>query len=120
MNGIGYVTPILPVPLIAQAFKQTKEYSLSELEVISKVHDLIDALIRRGAPINNAEKPARKTLQKALALMIHYSMLEFKDERYHAVDTSSDLLSYYANSIAHWFEQVEHIDPRPQSIGEAA
>ena len=120
MNGIGYVTPILPVPLIAQAFKKTAENSLSELEVISKVHDLIDALISYGAPINNAEKPAKKTLQKALALMTHYSMLELRDDRYHAVDTSSELLSYYANSIAHWFEQIEHIDPRPQSIGEAA
>ena len=120
MNGIGHVTPILPVPLIAQAFKQTKANALSELEVISKVHNLIDELIKHGAPIRNAEKPAKKTLRKALDLMIHYSMLEFEEGRYQLVDSSIDVVSYYANSIAHWFEEIEHIDPRQHGIGAPA
>ncbi len=120
MNGIGHVTPILPVPIIAQAFKLNEANALSELEVISKVHDLIDELIRRGAPIRNAEKPAKRTLQKALDLMVHYSMLEFTHGRYHIVDTSLDVLAYYAASIAHWFEEVEHIDPKRYGLGDPA
>ena len=120
MNGIGHVTPILPVPLIAQAFKRSGAKALSELEVISKVHDLIDELIRQGAPIRKAEKPAKKTLQKALALMVHYSMLEFSDARYRVVEPSLDVLAYYAASIAHWFEEVEHIDPKRYQIGDPA
>ncbi len=111
MNGIGYVTPVLPVPLIAQAFRRTGESSITELDVISKVHDLIDALIAKGAPLNDAEKPAKKTLQKSLALMVYWGMLERQDESYRVIPANQDLLDYYANSIEHWFDGVNQIEP---------
>jgi len=116
MNGIGYVTPILPVPLIAQVFRQREAKSLSEIEIISSVHELIDGLIEQGAPLNAAEIPAKKTIVNALAQMMHYSMLESSDGRYHVVERSSDLLAYYAASIAHWFDGVEHIDPQQHRL----
>lgn len=112
MNGIGYVTPILPVPLIAQAFQQTQAQTLSELEIITAVHGLIDGLIAQGAPLNAAEKPAKKTVQKALALMVHYDMLEHVDSKYAVRESSLHLLDYYGASIGHWFGEVAHINPQ--------
>jgi glycerol-3-phosphate O-acyltransferase len=116
MNGIGYVTPVLPVPLIAQVFRQRNAISLTEIEIISAVHELIDELIEKGAPLNAAEIPAKKTLLNALAQMTHYSMLESTDDGYCIVDSSSDLLAYYAASIAHWFDGVDHIDPQQHRL----
>ncbi len=116
MNGIGYVTPILPVPLIAQVFRQREALSLTEIEIISAVHELIDGLIEKGAPLNAAEIPAKKTLLNALAQMTHYSMLKSTDDGYRIVDSSFDLLAYYAASIAHWFNEVDHIDPQQHRL----
>jgi len=116
MNGIGYVTPVLPVPLIAQTFRHSGAESMSELEVISEVHDLIDGLIEQGAPLNDAEKPAKKTMQKSLAMMIHHGLLEQTDGRYRVADGGQELMGYYANSIDHWFGGVAHIDPRQHRI----
>jgi hypothetical protein len=116
MNGIGYVTPVLSVPLIAQVFRQRKALSLTEIEIISAVHELIDGLIEQGAPLNAAEIPVKKTLLNALAQMTHYSMLETTDDGYCIVDSSSDLLAYYAASIAHWFNEVDHIDPQQHRL----
>ena len=111
INGISYVTPVLPVPLIAQAFRQTTETTISELDVISKVHDLVDTLIVKGAPVNDAEKPAKKTLQKSLALMVYWGMLEIQGDAYRVPQANQDLLNYYANSIEHWFGGIEQIEP---------
>ena len=120
MNGIGYVTPVLPVPLIAQVFRHCDAQSLSELEIIAAVHQMIDGLIEQGAPLNAAEKPAKKTVQKALALMTHYDMLDGVAGRYQPVEHTAHLLDYYAASIAHWFGGVDHIDPRQHGIAATA
>ncbi len=116
MNGIGYVTPVLPVPLIAQAFRRTGARSMSELEVITEAHQLIDFLIEQGAPLNDAEKPAKKTMQKALAMLVHDGLLELAADRYRVADSQQTLLDYYANSIEHWFGGVPTIDPRQYRI----
>jgi glycerol-3-phosphate O-acyltransferase len=111
MNGIGYVTPVLPVPLIAQVFRRSGAAFMSELDVISAVHELIDELIELGAPLNDSEKPARKTVEKSLALMAHYGLLQPVAGGYQVVAEKQDLIDYYANSIEHWFGGVDHIDP---------
>lgn len=120
MNGIGYVTPILPVPLIAQTFRRSGAPFMTELEVISSVHDLIDELIEIGAPLNDSEKPAKKTMQKSLALMAHYGLLEPVSGGYQVVSDSQEFLDYYANSIEHWFGGVEYIDPLQHRIDTQA
>lgn len=120
MNGIGYVTPVLPVPLIAQVFRRSDAAFLSELDVISAVHNLIDEMIALGAPLHDSEKPAKKTMQKSLTLMVHYGLLEPVDDGFVVAADSQDLLDYYANSIEHWFGGVEYIDPLQHRVGLAA
>jgi len=111
MNGVGYVIPILPVPLIAQAFCHSNRHVMSELQVISAVHDLIDDLIEKGAPINDSETPSRKTMQKSLALMVHHGLLDTGEGGFRAVSDAQERLQYYANSIEHWYGGIESIEP---------
>jgi len=120
MNGVGYVTPILPVPLIAHIFAQAPAAVLAEHEIIAEVHRLIDGLIAAGAPLNAADVPAKATISKSLELMRHYGMVAFSDDRWRAAPEPSDRITYYAASIAHWFDAVEHIDPQRHRIGKAA
>ena len=116
MNGIGFVTPILPVPLIAQAFKQNGDNGLSEVETIERVHQLIDRLIERGAPLDASDKPARITIQKGLRLLQHYELLSLSGDRYVGNADKATILEYYAASIDHWFDGVEHIDPQAHGL----
>lgn len=120
MNGVGFVTPILPVPLIAQVFARSAEPALSELQVINAVHAFIDRLIAAGAPLGPADVPAKMTVAKALGLLAHYGMVDFADGRWRAVPEAADRLAYYAASISHWFDEVEHIEPQRHRISAAA
>lgn len=120
MNGVGFVTPILPVPLIAQVFERADEAALSEEQIIAAVHGMIDDLIAAGAPLGPADVPAKITLAKALTLLQHHGMLDFADGAWRVVPTAADRLAYYGASIAHWFDGVEHINPQRHRIDQAA
>lgn len=120
MNGVGFVTPILPVPLIAQVFARSDEAGLSEVEIIAGVHVLMDNLIAAGAPLGPADVPAKITVAKALAALAYYGMLEYGDGMWRTVPETADRLAYYGASIAHWFDPVGHINPQRYRIEQAA
>ncbi len=120
MNGVGFVTPILPVPLIAQVFARSDKAALSELQIIAAMHTLMDELITAGAPLGAADLPAKITVAKALTALAHYGMLEFVDGAWRAVPAGSDRLAYYGASISHRFDELGPITPRHQRIGPAA
>ncbi|MGR9093205.1 MAG: 1-acyl-sn-glycerol-3-phosphate acyltransferase [Gammaproteobacteria bacterium] len=116
MNGVGFVTPILPVPLIAQVFQRAGKPALSELQIIAAVHRLIDDLIAAGAPLSPADIPAKTTVVKALTLLQHYGMVDSADGMWRTVPQASDRLAYYGASISHWFDEVGYIDPQQHRI----
>lgn len=120
MNGVGFVTPILPVPLIAQVFARSDEAGLSELQIIAAVHALMDELMAAGAPLSPADVPAKSTLSKALVALAHYGMLEFADGMWRAVPAAADRLAYYGASISHWFDELGHITPQHHRISQTA
>lgn len=120
MNGVGYVTPILPVPLIAQVFARSDKAALSQLQIIAAIHALIDDLIAAGAPLGPADVPAKITVVKALTLLQHYGMIDFVDGKWRAVPQASDRLAYYGASIAHWFDGGGHINPQRYRVDRAA
>lgn len=111
MNGIGFVTPILPVPLIAHALSRADNEVLSENEMLTTVYALTDELMAKGAPLRAAEKPGKKTLLKALALMAHHQLIVPDGDGFKVFADNRDLVTYYANSIAHWFDGVDHVNP---------
>ncbi|MEM7543547.1 MAG: 1-acyl-sn-glycerol-3-phosphate acyltransferase [Pseudomonadota bacterium] len=120
MNGIGYVTPILPAPLLAELFIRDPGAKFSENQVIIEVHKLVDTLIEKGAPMRAAEKPARRTVEKTLALMSHYGLLKRSDGYYSLNAERREIAEYYAQSIRHWFDGIDHIDPNNRGLADAA
>jgi len=120
MNGVGFVTPILPVPLIAQVFARSTEPALSELQIITAVHALFDDLIAAGAPLSAADVPTKITVAKSLALLAHYGMTEFDGSAWRVMPDAADRLAYYGASISHWFNEVGHITPQRHRIDQAA
>jgi glycerol-3-phosphate O-acyltransferase len=102
MDEITHVIPILPVPLIANIFRNTTEQSLTAFEIKSKTLHLIQTLQDQGAPIRDNEKPQEQTIQRALDQMVHHQILKEQNKDYSQNPQKSNLLNYYANSLAHW------------------
>ncbi len=99
VDSIARVIPILPVPLVAAAIRAAKGQALSDHEIKSRVHDMIDAMQSRGAPIRDEERPRERTLEYALATLRHRRVI---GEDHAVAADRVDLLEFYANSLAHW------------------
>jgi hypothetical protein len=74
----------------------------SELELKADAVKRIGELEKRGAPINISASACEGVLSAALNMLEGRSFIESKDNLYRIRDNAGDILSYYANSIAHW------------------
>ncbi len=102
MSRVADVVPILPVPLVATVFIDAPEEGLDPVEIKHRVHELIGRLQANGAPIRNSEIPKEKTLNRAIETLQFRRIVVASDGRVRAVRERSDLLKFYAHSIAHW------------------
>jgi len=102
MDSIRHVMPILPIPLICTVFLEAEGETLKSLDIFGRVDRLIDQMISRGAAMKSGEKPRNRTLVESLEQLKARGVLTEENDLFRADPDSSDILSYYANSIAHW------------------
>ncbi len=102
MNNISQVVPVVPVALMSEILiKNTSEW-ISELELKSQCSQRIAQLGDAGAPIDISNSTIESVLGSALDAMIGRGLVDEKDNLYRMKESESDILNYYANSIAHW------------------
>lgn len=104
MKDIASVVPILPVPLVATVFIQNSEEKLPLFRIKIGVHQLIDKLQEKGAPITNSQRPKDKTITRALELLVKRKLIQEQNSIYSIVGKEREVLEYYHNSLAHWWE----------------
>jgi glycerol-3-phosphate O-acyltransferase len=102
MSGIKQVVPVLPIPLVATVMKKDDGRGLSAFEVEARVNRLIEQLQANGAPVYVASKSRVETILNALDMLKIRRLVGESDGIYKAVPGEDDILTYYANSIAHW------------------
>ena len=102
MSRVADVVPILPVPLVATVFARADGESLDAVEIKHRVHELIARLQANGAPIRNSEIPKEKTLDRAVEMLRYRNLIAGTDGKLQVQSDASDLMEFYANSIAHW------------------
>lgn len=105
MDALRYVMPIIPVPVIASVLLRAGEQSLTSLEIVSRSDELLDLMITNGAAMKAEEKPRSHTLLKSLELLTARQMVLEENDRYRINPEQRALVEYYANSIAHWWQQ---------------
>ncbi len=104
MAEVGSVVPILPVSLIATVFIEHPEEAISELDLKVAVHTLKNKLENQGAQVYVPHADADYALSVGLRMLTLRRFVEEKDGLYSVKLSELVMLQYYANSIAHCFE----------------
>lgn len=106
MSSISQIIPVLPVSLVATIMLRHSGHRLDAFEVEARVHDLIDNLQKRGAPVYVSRRARAQTILYALNMLKQRRFVIESEGFFQADPGSVDVLSYYANSIAHWTHPV--------------
>jgi len=102
MDSIERHVPILPVSLVAAVLLEAAGNRLSAFEIEANVNQLIDELEARGATVYVSRRSRAQNILTALNTLKLRRMVIESDRLFKTDPESHDLLSYYANSIAHW------------------
>jgi glycerol-3-phosphate O-acyltransferase len=102
LHEIGAIIPALPVALVATVLLQNKDQWIGELELKSKVFDLIQRLEKLGGHVHIPREDRDYTLATGIRMLTLRHIMETNENGlYRANPTERLLLDYYANSIEH-------------------
>ncbi len=100
MSSIQSIIPILPVALLSRVILDNNSAWKGELELKKLALDQIENYRQQGAPIKIAPNACEGVLSAAMTMLISRNMLAEKDGLFQASTESTNILSYYANSIS--------------------
>jgi glycerol-3-phosphate O-acyltransferase len=103
MTAVGRNVPVVPVALIASAFLEDPEKSLSELELKTRVQTKIEKLEECCAAVYIPRSDHDYAIEVGLRTLILRHIILEEDDLYRASPEETKMLHYYANSIAHLF-----------------
>lgn len=102
LEEIGSIIPALPVSLVATILLENKGKWIGELELKSKVFNLITELEKNGSHVHIPREDRDYTLTTGIRMLTLRHILEVNSEGlFRANPNEQLLLEYYANSIAH-------------------
>lgn len=101
MQRISNVIPVLPVALMSSVILDHRDKFKSKLELMTTALEKIERLREQEAPISVSSMACERVLTGALTMLIARGLMETRDSLLRADEKSIDILTYYANSIAH-------------------
>lgn len=102
MLNISQVVPVVPVALMCDVLLKNRSQWKSELELKAQCSKRIMQLETAGAPIDISSSALESVLGSALEAVKGRGLVEEKDNLYQLKESEIEIISYYANSIAHW------------------
>lgn len=101
MDRIGALIPVTPVPLVCAAMQSLGGELLPRGALIIRIEDLRDELVELNARVVRADRDAAETLDLALRMLEMRRVVLPQGDSYLVLPHGRELVSYYANSIAH-------------------
>lgn len=101
MDRIGQLVPVTPVPLVCAAVQSLGGDVLSHERLVDRIREMRDALVELNARVVRADRDAEETLDVALRMLRMRHVLLPDGGGYVVLPHGRELVSYYANSIAH-------------------
>jgi glycerol-3-phosphate O-acyltransferase len=101
MQHVGRLIPVLPVPLVTEAFLAAPE-GLSEFDLKTAVYRRIETLQQQGAVVVMPSRTRAYTIDTAFNMLKLRHLVVEDNGRYRPNPESRDVLAYYANSLAAW------------------
>ena len=117
MGRIGQIIPVTAVPLVCAALQTFDAEYVPEDRLLARVQELRDALLAEGAVVIEPEREALETFERAYRMLRMRRVLLREGAGYVILPHGRELISYYANGIAHlcgaFEERVRERDALP-------
>lgn len=112
LSEIGSIIPVLPVALVSTVLLQNEDHWMGDLELKSKVFDLMQRIEQAGYHVHIPREDRDYTLETGMRMLKLRHIMESNEEGLFRANRNEHLLlEYYANSIAHIVNAVEATDP---------
>ncbi len=105
MSRIGGLVPVTPVPLACAAIQSLDRDFLPDL--LERMAEMRDTLVERNGRVIRHERSIEETFDRAGRMLRMRRMLAEEGGGYVVLPRSRELVSYYANSIAHLLGEFE-------------
>ena len=101
MARVGMVIPILPASLVARVFLTNQKSELSKEAIVEKCNTALQKLLARGAYMHIPHKNFEYAVEVGLRMFVLRRALILEDGKYRLHPNELQLITYYANAIAH-------------------
>ena len=101
MVRIGGLIPVTPVPLVCAAIQSLGGELLPRPRLLERIRDMRDELLELNARVVRADRDPAQTLDVALQMLEMRHVVLAQGDSYLVLPRGRELVSYYANSIAH-------------------
>lgn len=101
MRRIGDVIPVTAVPLVCAALQTFDRELVSEQALFARIEELRDVLIAQGAEVVEPQREAAETFERAYRMLRMRRVLHREGSDFVILPRGRELISYYANGIAH-------------------
>ena len=107
MKQIGLIVPVLPVPLVASVLMRNPNGSLSELDIKTAVHSLMQRIEGLGGHVYIPRADRDYAINVGVRMLTLRRMVVERDGMYTVNPPDLKLVAYYANSIQHLLDSLQ-------------
>jgi glycerol-3-phosphate O-acyltransferase len=101
MERIGRLVPVTPVPLVCAAVQSLDREFIPRDLLLERMADLRDTLVELNSRVVRTDRSIEETLEVALRMLRMRRVLHEEPGGFTVSPRNRELVSYYANSIAH-------------------
>ena len=101
MARIGQLIPVTPVPLACAAIQSLDGDFLPRRRLVERLGEMRDALVELNGRVVRADRDVEETFERAWRMLNMRRILVQDGEGFAVLPSNRELVSYYANSIAH-------------------
>ncbi|HLA88955.1 MAG TPA: 1-acyl-sn-glycerol-3-phosphate acyltransferase [Gemmatimonadaceae bacterium] len=107
MRRVGEIMPVTPVPLVCAAIQTFDAEFIVEDALLERVREMRDVLLHHARRVSHADEDVKETLERAFALLHLRRVITREGTGYLVLPRGRELISFYANSIAHLLGEFE-------------
>jgi glycerol-3-phosphate O-acyltransferase len=101
MYTIGALIPVTPVPLACAAIQSFDRDFIPRKELLTRMSEMRGALLELNGRVVRHERDIEETFDRAWRMLRMRRVLAATGDGYAVLPRSRELVSYYANSVAH-------------------
>jgi len=119
MQEIGRLVPVTPVPLACAALQTFDAEYVSRAELLERMDELRDALREVNARVVRGDRDIAEQFDRAYRMLRMRRVVARSGDAYVVLPRGRELVSYYANSIAHVLGAYEAPIARRDALRDA-